>query len=294
MAYKKVYPSDFKSQLRFDPRDARLHAVADPESKYNADLWSIKYLFDQGLGDRPTEVQISGQISNRMALRMYYLRYLFPFIKFHDKQGDRYIEVAEEIIKNIGKKYITYEASCCPFDDRGTKEKKESKVEEDMASNLSKYIPDFSPGVKVLRQFPANIFQYPISNESRTTDKLWIDMVSVNDMQELSPIELKVGGNIPLDLFAQGLDYGIYCYLFKQHIKENWFGLRSSSPQEKVTIYYVGEKFHPALVGRGSEKGIVSLIRENDLFNIVFIQIALDDHGQHVASSEIFPDARRP
>ena len=53
----------------------------------------------------------------------------------------------------------------------------------------------------------------------------------------LSPIELKVGGNIPLDLFAQGMDYGIYCHLFKKHIIENWFSNGNNySVQEKVTI----------------------------------------------------------
>lgn len=269
MTYKKEYPS----RLKFGPLCANLCVSFDGKTKYNPDLWSIKYLFDQGFGDSPSEVCISGQISNRMALRMYYLRYLFPLVKFHDDQSDKYIEVAEEIIENIGEKYITYKASDCPFDDRGTKDKLESKTEKEIASDLSKYIPDFTSGAKAIRQFPANIFQKPISDATRITDKLWIDMVSVNNARELSPIELKVGNNIPLDLFAQGLDYGIYCYLFKRHIKENWFGALNSSPHEKVTIYYVGEKFHPALIGRGGENGIISLIRKNELFNIVFVQI---------------------
>ena len=79
-----------------------------------------------------------------------------------------------------------------------------------------------------------------------------------------------------MDLFAQGLDYGIYCHLFKKHIGDNWFKGHSSIAENKVTIYYIGEEFHPALVGRDGEKGIISLIRKNELFNIVFLIVTID------------------
>lgn len=264
------------------------------ETKYKPDIWGIKYLFDNGIDNVSARIYINSEISKTMALRMYFLKELFPNIEFHDAYGDKYIVEAEEIISNIdAQKYITY-TSKYQFDDRGTKEKPESLIEKEVADNLSQYISDFPAGAKVIRQFPANIFEHSISGNSRRTDKLWIDMVSVNDKGELSPIELKVGGNIPLDLFAQGLDYGIYCHLFKKHIGDNWFNGNSGIAENKVTIYYVGENFHPALVGRDGEKGIVSLITSSKRFNIVFVKIAVNKNGQSIISNpEVIFDTRK-
>lgn len=217
---------------------------------------------------------------------------MFPNIEFHDGENDRFIATAKEIIKNAGTQYITYATNEYPLNDRGTKDKLESRIEKELANNLSRHIPDFSVSSKVIRQFPANIFRNHISETSRTTDKLWIDMVSMNVAGELSPIELKVGGNIPLDLFAQGLDYGIYCHLFKKHIKDNWFRASNDEPK-KITIYYIGEEFHPALVGRGEENGIISLVRNNELLNIVFVKITVDKERQCITGkSEVIFDTR--
>jgi len=289
VAYKKVYPS----KLRFNLNGNTLSVYFASETQYNPDLWSIKYLFDKDMGSVPVRVCINGKISKTMALRMYFLRDLFPDIEFHDAEGDKYIVDAKEIINNIAaKKYSTYNSNDYPLDDRGTKDKPESLIERELADNLSRYISDFPAGVKPIRQFPANIFEGSISEDFRRTDKLWIDMVSVNNAGELSPIELKVGGNIPLDLFSQGLDYGIYCHLFKEHIGNNWFKGHSSIAQNKVTIYYVGEEFHPALVGRDEEQGIVSLIRKNELFDIVFVKIAVDKNDQRITGAEVIFDTR--
>ena len=49
-----------------------------------------------------------------------------------------------------------------------------------------------------------------------------------------------------------------------------WFPEHSGAKQDKVTIYYVGENFHPALIGRGEEKGIALSLKRTHLFNIVF------------------------
>jgi hypothetical protein len=278
MAYKKAYPS----ALNFELKDATVRVSSLGKTKYNLDLWGIKYLFDKGQKGLPLKVYINAEMPETMALRMYFLRYIFPAIEFHDNENDRFIIRAEEIIKGVGTKYITYKLSDCLLKDRGTKDKLESRIERELADNLSKYIGDFPVGVKVIRQFPANIFESSISEKNRVTDKLWIDMVSVNAVGELSPIELKVGGNIPLDLFAQGLDYGIFCYLFRRHINNNWFNRLGDTKQDKVSIYYIGEEFHPALVGRGKEEGVVSLVRKNAFFNIVFIQIAVDKTSQRI------------
>ena len=288
MTYRKLYPST----LSFDLKDTTLNVQLSGKTKYSPDLWSIKYLFDKGMGNALTKVLINGAISNTMALRMYYLKHLFPNVEFHDAKDDSYITDAKEIIQNVGTKYITYKSNNHSLENRGTKEKLESQIEDELAHNLSKHIPDFSIGSPVKRQFPSNVFENTISEENRRTDKLWIDIVSVNSSQELSPIELKVGGNIPLDLFAQGLDYGIYCYLFSQHIKKQWFPGYGGIKQDKVTIYYVGEEFHPALIGRGEEKGIDSLIKKNDLFNIVFVKISVDKKDRRITSSQVIFDTR--
>ncbi|MEK9149420.1 MAG: hypothetical protein AAB267_05175 [Candidatus Desantisbacteria bacterium] len=292
MAYRKAYPS----KLEFDLRDTTLYVHSSGSSGKThdnpPDLWGIKYLFDKGISNTLVKICVDGTISETMALRMYFLKHLFPNIEFHDADGDRYIAVAEEIRRNVGTKYITYSRDH-PLDNRGTKKTLESRIEKELADKLPKYISDFPDGAKVIRQFPANVFENTISEESRITDKLWIDMVSVNMTQELSPIELKVGRYIPLDLFAQGLNYGIYCHLFNQYIKQNWFSSYCSTMQDKVTIYYVGEEFHPALTGRDGEKGIVSLIRKNELFNIVFVRISVDKNSQSITGSEFIFDIRK-
>ncbi len=268
--------------------DENLIVYFNKNSKHQADIWGIKYLFDKGLGYSSTTITVCGKISNSMALRMYYLKYLFQNIKFHDNDHDNYIFIAEEIIQKIGSKYITYSDK---FPGRGVKDKPESRVELDLSNNLHKYL-DFTTEVPFIRQFPANIFDGEIKEERRKTNKLWIDIVSVNSELELSPIELKVGGNIPLDLFAQGLDYGIFCYLYRKHLMDNWFKGCPQISANKVTIYYVGEKFHPALVGRGLEKGIVDLIRENPFFNIVFKKINIDKSSYKIIGSENVYDSR--
>jgi len=288
MTYRKEYPH----ALSFDIEGTTLHVRSSGKTKCCPDLWGVKKLFDGGLGNLRAKVFVDSSISKTMALRMYFLKYLFPNIEFHDSKDDMFIKDAEEIIENIRtKKYVTYKSKDHPFNDRGTKDKLESKIEKELCDNLGKYILDFTAGVKVKRQFPSNIFDGTINKNSRVTDKLWIDMVSLNAAQELSPIELKVGGNIPLDLFAQGLDYGIYCHLFQQHIKDQWFNVCNGAKKDKVTIYYVGENFHPALIGRG-ENGIISLINKNNLFNIVFIRLEIDKTAQHIAGSENIFDTR--
>lgn len=290
MAYRKIYPS----ALKFAIKNSTLHILFSPQIKYNPDLWGIKYLFDKDLHRNNAEICVSGAIPNSLALRMYFLRSLFPDIRFHDDYKDKFSADAREIINNVGSKYITYSSDEHLFDDRGTKDKLESLIENKLAGGLSRHVSDFADGAKVIRQFPANIFKNPISENSRVTDKLWIDMVAINQAGELSPIELKVGGNIPLDLFAQGLDYGIYCHLFKIHIRDNWFKDCADPAKNKVTIYYVGEEFHPALVGRGKEKGIISLIRKNEFFNIVFVKICVDKKKRCITGkSEVIFDTRK-
>ena len=160
MAYKKVYPSN----LIFELKDSStLSVYSASETKYNPDLWGIKYLFDKGMGNVSVKVCINGEISKTTALRMYFLKDLFPNIEFHDANDDRYITDAKEIISNIGTKYVTYNSKNHPLDDRGTKEKPESLIERELADNLSKYVQGFSVGTKVFRQFPANIFRNSIS-----------------------------------------------------------------------------------------------------------------------------------
>jgi len=290
LAYRIVYPAS----LNFDFDRSALRVCFPADTKYNPDLWAVKYLFDQNIRNKTVKVCVDGKISSTLALRMLFLRHIFPHVIFHDTENDRFVATAKDIIKNIGMQYVTYDSSDYSLDRRGTKNKLESLIEKELTENISAHINDFPKSAKVIRQFPANIFKDRISKNSRVTDKLWIDMVSLNYDGELSPIELKVGGNIPLDLFAQGLDYGIYCHLFKKHIKGNWFKECVTSVKDKITIYYIGEEFHPALVGRGKEKGIISLIRKNEFFNIVFVKICVDKKKRRITGkSEVIFDTRK-
>ena len=128
MTYRKVYPSP--SQLNFCSDGNRLCVRASGDTKYNPDLWGIKYLFDKGLRGNNAEICVNGAIPNSLALRMYFLRYLFPEIRFHDDYGDKFSADAEEIISNAGSKYITYSSDGHLFDDRGTKDKLESLIDK--------------------------------------------------------------------------------------------------------------------------------------------------------------------
>lgn len=286
MTYRKQYPTELSFNLK---NSTTLEITFSSTKKYNPDLWGIKYLFDRETIKGNRNITLLGEISNTMALRMYFLKSLFPNFVF-DTRSQNFSQIAEEIIKNINEhRYLTYDSNN-KFDNRGTKDKPESKIEEQLAGNLSQYISDFTNEIRVIRQFPPNIFKDQISDINRVTDKLWIDMLSINKEGSLSPIELKVGDNIPLDLFAQGLDYGVYCYLFNKHINDNWFKFKNIN--NAVTIYYVGENFHPALVGRGEEKGIISLIKKNELINIVFVQITLDKSRCKIFNSEVIFDSR--
>jgi hypothetical protein len=92
VAYKKAYPS----KLQFNLKGGTLFVSSAGETKYNPDIWGIKYLFDKDMGSVPVKVCINGEISKTMALRMYFLKDLFPNIEFHDAKGDKYIADAEQ------------------------------------------------------------------------------------------------------------------------------------------------------------------------------------------------------
>jgi len=255
-----------------------------PEVKYNLDIWAISYLLNKGLYSVHKEnvihldaIDISRPMWLTMGLRLYFLSkfQVFKNISFDIKNVDEINVKVEDIVKNVGKtdKYITY-SDPEDFSSRGTKSHPESRLEKYISENLSGVFgTEFSGSNKVIRQFPANIFEDEINEKARITRKFWIDILAVNNFNQLSVIELKAGANCPLDILIQALDYGIYCHLFKKHIADCFFDKVPLLDKNKIAIYCVAENFHPGLMGRNGIKGVLSLILKNKLFDLVLLGI---------------------
>lgn len=273
-SYKKVYPKEIK----FTPAMSGINVKypATIIKKRSPDIWALKYLLDESLYDfKGKNIIRLGKIDETMALRLHFMPSIFYGSEFTFKDDPKLR--AREIIGG-NKKYKTYEAD---FKERGTKSCPESILETNIWNTLDKCLGnEFTESSYGIRQFPANIFEGRINEKTRVTRKFWIDILTVNSADQLSVLELKARDNASLDLLAQAIDYGIFCHLFKEHIAKCWFSDRTNLFKNKIAIYCIAEKFHPALI---DDKGIKSLIRPNDLMDIVFIQIdvknnRIDDH----------------
>lgn len=195
---------------------------------------------------------------------------------------------AEEIIIKIkNKEYVTYEHDY-KFKDRGTKDKQESLLEDYIFSNLSQCLcGEFKVDRAGIRQFPANFFNRSVKKSNRKGEKFWIDILTVNKSNQLSVIELKAGHNVPLDLFIQAIDYGIFVHLFKEHIADYKFINNRNILVNKVAVYLVAERFHPAIIGDKKTRGVISRLQDNKLFDIHLIQF--EKEGYVVKSSRKIP-----
>lgn len=281
--YKKVYPGE----LRFTPAPSgiKVEYPATIIKKRSPDIWALKYLLDKGLYNFKGKNTITlGKTDVTMALRLHFLPSIFSGTAFAAK--DDFKSPAKEIIRNINKQYKTYERD---FKERGTKSYPESLLEtniwDTLATSFGNEFPKSGYGI---RQFPANIFDGQINEKARVTRKFWIDILTVNSACQLSVLELKTGGNASLDLLAQAIDYGIFCHLFKEHIAKWWFAEVNKLPKNKIAVYCIAEKFHPALI---DDKGIKSLIRPNDFMDIIFVRVEVKNN--QVKSYQTVFDTRK-
>jgi len=281
--YKKVYPDGLK--FAQTQSGIKVEYPATIIKKRSPDIWAIKYLLDKGLYNfRGENVITLGKTDTTMALRLHFLPKIFPGTAFMFKNDIGF--PPEDIVCDIGKRYKTYEGE---FPKRGTKKYPESVLETNIWNNLNTcFGKEFPRAGYGIRQFPANIFDVHISGKTRITRKFWIDILTVNASNQLSVLELKAGGNASLDLLAQAIDYGVFCHLFKKHIAKCWFDDTDDLSRNKVAIYCVAENFHPALI---DERGIKSLIRPNDIMDIIFIQVEVKTNK--VESYKVLFDTRR-
>lgn len=293
----------YPSTIHFEPTDDGILAKYKQDiakrkiPKYNLGVWAISYLLNEGLyRDDRANVMYLDIIDVTMALRLSFLSKaaLFKNIEFEGHHLDTAIEKADDILNNIGasKKYITYGKEY-DFSKRGTKKKAESLLEKDICDNISTLFGnEFLAPAPLIRQFPANIFKRVISKDTRVTRKFWIDALTVNSFSQLSVIELKAGGNAPLDLLIQAIDYGIVCHLFKSHYADCWFSEMGGVNQNKIAIYCVAEKFHPAIIGNKDFIGIKSVIQRNDFFDIILIKINVKNNNVEGTPTILF-DTRK-
>lgn len=260
----------YPSAIDFIIEKNRINASYNRESNYNLDIWALSRALnpETGVVSGSTTIELD-MMDATMALRTYFLHHIFKGVQFLPDATLR----AEAIIKTINeKKYVTYPHNY-RFSLRGTKNKTESKVEEYAFNNLAaSFNGEFRASKCGLRQFPANIFSRPISEETRLGRKFWIDILTVNKSGQLSVIELKAGHNAPLDLLIQAIDYGIFAHLFKKHISEYRFIDDKNIVQKKVAVYLIAENFHPAIIGNNETRGVISLINKNDFFDVHLIR----------------------
>ena len=281
--YKKVHPRALKF-IRTQS-GIRVKYPATIIKKRSPDIWALKYLLDKGLYNFKGKNTITlAKTDPTMALRLHFMPKIFAGATFVTKEDPK--QLAKDIIRNVNKQYKTYERD---FKERGTKPYPESLLETNICNTLDKcFGNEFPKSSYRIRQFPANIFKGQINKKTRVTRKFWIDILTINSAGQLSVLELKAGGNASLDLLAQAIDYGVFCHIFKEHIGKYWFPGMDKLRKNKVAIYCIAEKFHPALI---DDKGIKSLIRPNDFMEIVFIQIEVKNNK--VSSYQTLFDTRK-
>lgn len=245
---------------------------------YNPDIWAISYLLNEEIFYKnKLNIIHLDVLSITMALRLHFLPSFFENIKFECNKGIIFKEKAQDILNNIGTKYITYDKKSYDFSGRETKQGFDSLIEKNIYKNLAKFFKkDFSESNRVIRHFPADIFEEKISDDHRMGEKFLINSLTINNFEQLSVIYLKAKDTHPLDALAQAIDCGIFCYLFKEHIVKGWFDKNENIIKNKIAVYFIAEKFHPGIRG---DKGVKSLIRKNDLFDIVMIEIKVKNHN---------------
>ncbi len=257
----------YPSSLHFTEIKDGIKVRCIKNSKYSPDIWAMSYLLNKNVVQGRTAKAIHFDVTVPTdILRLYFLPKIFSGFSFLPDVTRR----AEEIILRIKKReYITY-AHDYKFEDRGTKDKLESLLEKYIFDNQSTCLCEEFKADGGIRQFPANFFDGVIEKSTRIGKKFWVDILTVNKSNQLSVMELKSGSNAPLDLLIQAIDYGIFAHLFKKHIADYPFIKNKDILSNKVAIYLVAEKFHPAITGN---KGVAREIRKNPFFNIHLIQI---------------------
>ena len=245
---------------------------------YNLDIWAIAYLLNESMykdGCRCIHLPVD---NITMALRLHFLSEtkLFKDIHWDTKYQDEVETLLHDILVGIkNQKYVTYKDM---LSKRNTKSQRESLLEANICKDLSQlYEHDFDISSPKIRQFPANIFKGKICEETRITGKYWIDVLAMNKGRQLSVIELKAGDNTELDIFVQALNYAVYCHLFKTHIGKYHFDNAQNS-EEKIAIYLAADRLHPALIGNEDIVGVQSLIRANDSFDFIFLEMDVKDN----------------
>lgn len=262
---------EYPKSVKFIESNGKLNVSYNKASRYNLDIWAISYLLNKGsfisTGTNVVELDLRDLT---MSLRSYFLSKIIKNLEFAPDVAERATQIIGEIKSG---RYITYDRNY-NFKERGTKITKESKLEKDICENLGKYFKEeFSIGVRVMRQFPANMFDGSPTEKNRVSRKFWIDILTVNRDNQLSVLELKAGGNASLDLFIQAIDYGIFCYLFKEHMAHYPFINNEQIINKKVTVYMIAERFHPAIIGGKGYQGIIPVIQKNEFLDIILIEI---------------------
>ncbi len=79
--------------------------------------------------------------------------------------------------------------------------------------------------------------------------------------------------------------------MFKKHISGYKFINNEEIVKNKVAVYLIAERFHPALYSKGKYVGLESVITKNAVLDIIFVKIKIDN--DRVVEKEFLLDTRK-
>jgi len=269
---------EYPAGITFSKRDDGVWASYDGVVTENSlDIWAIIYLLNENFfsTDKPNIIHLEAA-NITVGLRLYFLADVFKNIAFDPKKGI-VREKVEDLLNNIGAKYLTYDDKDDSLSYYKAKPHSESLVEENILQNLPRLFKnEFSESARLIRQFPAHIFEGKISEVTQVAERLWINALTVNKLGQLSIIDLEAEGNYSADALVRAIDYAIFCHFFKERVAKYWPDKSGEIIKNKIAIYCIAKKFHYPL---GGKKGVKSLIIKNTLCDIIFIELKVKDHN---------------
>ena len=210
------------------------------ETSYDPVYWGILTRISHGKDPFSFKVMVSADIDplrkNLLALRVKFFNEFFSKGAVHIYTGDK--EIKPEIIPSGTIVHYSKDE----IKDRGYKDSPEGNLEHfvQTPANLKKLSGSSYTKAEIVTQYPLNFFKDGAKAElNRIFPKYWVDILAKSETA-LDIFELKIAGNDPFDLLAQGMDYLMLAHYYRQHIADFF----ESKNIEKIRLFYVAEKYH--------------------------------------------------
>jgi hypothetical protein len=295
---------DLPSNIRFDalgsPGVLKVSYVQPPATPRDEaavlqdplDLWGVSWILNNDMPQRVVDVRPPRGLSRAqlrtLAMRLVVLQDSMTGFEFRLDGSARYVQEAAEIRGDIKSGLLfTYDRANLHRGAAGTKPAPEAAIETWVGEHAKKFLQGAFPH-RLVRQFPAGVFKTSLAERNRATSKLWIDMVGVDKEGRLSAIELKIGEELSLDRFGKGIDGAVFCHLFQKYMQRSWFPDVTS---DRIALYLLAEKFHPALVGADGDPchPLTQVIQASDWLDVILVQIDASNLPHGLAERVLFP-----